>query len=362
MRTQEGNLFFSPYSISTALGMTRAGVRGESAKQMDRVLHFGLNQKKVHSGFKNLIDNLHARQRNGKNILHIANALWILKDLAIRKEFIDIINTQYNAEAEKLNGQDLEKVKQTINAWVEKKTKGKIKELFHEGGITQDAVLVLTNAVYFKGRWESPFKEEHTSNEPFTLSSGEKVQVPMMFQKNEFRFLEEKTFKALEIAYIGEELSMLILLPNRHDGLPELENSITVPNLKKWLKKMSITEVELHLPKFTIEFSFQLNTILSSMGMTDIFLQGKADLSGMFDVSQTKSPMYVGDTIHKAYINVNEKGTEAAAATGIPAECKPLSFIADHPFVFIIRDSVSGIILFMGRMMNPQVQYGRGGH
>jgi len=357
LKQRDGNLFFSPHSISTALAMTYAGARGNTAEQMAKVLHFDLEQKRLHPTFRELLDQLSARQAEQGYQLSVANALWGQKGYSFLDKFLDLTKENYGAG---LNEVDFvgatETARKTINSWVEKETEEKIKELIKPGVLDRLTRLVLTNAIYFKGFWESQFEEEMTYPAPFTLMSGEKVQVPTMHRTADFKYAEADDFQALELPYKGGDLSMTIFLPKETDGLAALEQSLTAEKLASWRSTLEEQEVIVALPKFKMTSEFSLAEVLKSMGMTDAFDQHNADLSGMTG----KRDLFITAVLHKAFVEVNEEGTEAAAATGVVVALKsaPPSqpvFRADHPFLFLIRDSRSNSILFIGRVMNPIV-------
>jgi len=237
---------------------------------------------------------------------------------------------------------------------VEKKTNNKIKNLIPKGVLDSMTRLVLTNAIYFKGNWARQFKEERTKDSPFTLADGQKVDVAMMNQTADFPYMETEDFQGLELPYVDDELSMIILLPKEFDGLDEFEKTITSENLSKWMGELRKREVRVSVPKFKMTSQFALASVLKSMGMTDAF-SSNADFSGM----NGKRDLFISAVIHKAYVDVNEEGTEAAAATAVTMKLTSIGpaqipvFRADHPFLFLIRDNHSGSILFIGRVMNP---------
>ena len=378
LRTKQGNLFLSPYSISTALAMTYSGARGQTASQMATVLQFPLERRKaldsdnqgrpfyrieselisperIAAAFGGLQKALNARGAKGGYELTVANALWGQKGYGFLKEFQELTQTHYDG---KLNELDFvaaaEAARNTINAWVEKKTKDKIKDLIGPGVLDRMTRLVLTNAIYFKGNWASQFKEEKTAEAPFTLANGEKVNAPMMNQTARFNYMEAEDFQGLELPYVDNELSMIILLPRRLEGLSDLEKTLTSENLAAWTAKLRKREVIVSIPKFKMTSQFSLASVLKSMGMTDAFT-ANADFSGMTG----KKELFISAVIHKAFVEVNEEGTEAAAATGVAMRLtaavpdRTPVFRADHPFLFLIRDNISGSILFIGRLMNP---------
>lgn len=354
LKDAEGNLFFSPYSISTALAMTYAGARGNTEKQMAHVLHFTLEQDKLHPAFASIEARYKTIQEEGDVQLSVANALWPQKDYVFLKDYLELTKKNYGATITPLDYKNAhEAARKTINNWVEQKTNDKIKDLIKRGVLNPLVRLVLTNAIYFKGNWSNQFDMNLTKDIPFHLLSGKSVKAPMMNQKQKYGYLELENLQILELPYVGNELSMLVLLPKKVDGLTELENGLTNDNLEKWTKHLRKREVRVFLPKFKMTLQFGLDKTLASMGMPDAFNVG-ADFSGM---DGTKM-LYISAVIHKAFIAVDEEGTEAAAATAVvmkllSAPVSPPVFRADHPFVFIIRDNLSGSILFFGRVVDP---------
>ena len=351
----EGNIFFSPYSISTALAMTYAGARGKTEEQMGTTLHFTLDQKQFHPAFARLEAQLKAIQEKGDIKLNIANALWTQEDYVFHSEFLKVIERNYGAV---LNSVDFkrahEKARKKINAWVEQKTKDKIKDLIKPGVLNSLTRLVLTNAVYFKGKWKSQFKKCRTKKNPFCLSANKSVEVPMMTQKRQFRYMGNDSLQILEMPYVGSYLAMVVLLPRKVDGLTQLEADLNVENLHMWLSHFRKREVSVFLPKFKMTSQFRLSETLASMGMPDAF-GGNADFSGI----NGKRDLFISAVIHKAFVDVTEEGTEAAAATAgvisltsAPSKPPP-TFRADHPFLFLIHDNRSGSIIFIGRIVNP---------
>lgn len=354
----DGNLFFSPYSISSALAMTYAGASGETADQMAATLHFPAEQEALHSAFANLASHFHGMQENGKIALHIANALWIQQSVKVLESFLDIVKTQYQAGIFHVNFQTAyEEVRAEINAWVEKQTHQKIKELLPLGSLNALTRLVLTNAIYFKGNWDTPFDPKQTQEETFWLSPEKEILTPMMHRSAMVKYAENDALQLLHLPYTGEEISMIVLLPGAKDGLTDLEAQLTLENLTQWITQSSVREVEVFLPKFTLTSQFRLADTLKTMGMSAAFSEN-ADFS---KIEASKS-LSISDVIHKAFVEVNEEGTEAAAATAVIvgltsiAEPQPIPvFKADHPFIFLIRDSQTGSLLFCGRIMNPDL-------
>jgi serpin B len=358
LRASDGNVVYSPYSISTALAMTYAGARTKTAEQMAQVLHFTLPQERLHPAAGALIRDLSGTAQGKKRNyqLYVANALWGQKDYGFLKDFVTLTRTCYDAGLTEVDFVSArEAARATINNWVEKKTQNKIKELLKEGHLKPETRLVLTNAIYFKAEWEKKFIREVTRKAPFQVSAKQKVQAPLMAQRGQFAYLDGGTFQMLALPYAGKELSMLLLLPKKVDGLAALEKALTAENLDKWHKKLKATEVEVFLPKFKVTGAFELKKVLKAMGMESPFSPMAADFSGMNGGSD---PLFISEVVHQTFVDVNEEGTEAAGATaavvamgGIPP--KAVAFRADHPFVFLVRDNRSGSVLFVGRVADP---------
>ena len=349
----EGNLFFSPYSISSALAMTYAGARGETQTQMAQALHFLLDQKHLHPAFAQLETKLEQVGKKGNVKLVSANTLWPSEEYEFLEEFLALVKKFYGALISPINYDDEEAARHMINAWVEEKTQNKIKDLISPGVLDSLTRLVLVNAIYFKGEWATRFDPELSSQEPFLVAPGSQVQVPMMKLKHEFNYAESDGLQVLELPYAGEDLAMILLLPREVTDLAGLEGSLVTENLDKWTKNLEKAEVDVSLPRFELAFPFRLDESLKSMGMLDAF-STQADFSGM-DGSRE---LYIGAVLHKAFVAVNEQGTEAAAATALTMQTKALSFPAaffraDHPFLFLIRAKSTGSILFIGRVANP---------
>ena len=357
LRARDGNVFFSPYSISSALAMTYAGARGPTATQMATVLRFPFEGDRLHRSLAAVTGKVKAAARHAD--LRVANALWPQAGFPITPDFQSIAQRRYGAGLEALDFRRApEKARVTINTWVEQQTDDRIKELLPEGVLTPSTRLVLTNAIYFKGVWKHAFLEGATRKEKFILSTGQEISdVPLMSQSRSLRYLDGGSFQALELPYAADELSMIVFLPRAVDGLAKLESSLTADRLADWLARMTTQEVDVTLPRFKVTAEFRLDQALADLGMPLAFSAGQADFSGIAkDV-----PLSLSAVIHKAYVDVNEKGTEAAAATGAVVRVtsavvrppRPV-FRADHPFFFIIRDNGTGSTLFAGRVVNPQ--------
>ena len=361
LRKQSGNLFFSPESISIALAMTYAGARADTAAEMARTLHFTLPPGQLHPAMGALL-----RDRNAVHDgyqLKEADALWVQTGYSLLPEFLKLNKDNYEAGLNQVDFKGAtEGSRQTINTWVEQRTENKIRELLRPGSLTSDARLVLTNAIYFKGDWEEQFKKEDTKDEDFRLSAAQALKTPLMHMTKGFNYFDGGSFQALEIPYKNNELSMIILLPKAMEGLSAFEQSLTPANIKELPGQLRpVREVNVTMPKFKMEAQFQLGDTLMAMGMKEAFNGKIADFSGMASrkTMQRDGNLYIGAVIHKAYIDVNEEGTEAAAATAVIGRATaarptpPIIFRADHPFMFLIRDNRSGSILFIGRVTNP---------
>lgn len=355
LQCREGNLFLSPYSISTALAMTYAGAKEETEQQMAKALCFPvtMNKTQFSHAFGELVKELNNAGKNGGYELVVANALWSQRGYEFLDGFLSLVRKDYDGDLQQVDFvNQTEGARKTINDWVEDKTRDKIKELIKPGMVDAMTRLVLTNAIYFKGKWASEFKPERTQDATFTLLDGRKVSIPMMTQTAKFGYMETDVLQLLEMPYIDDELSMVILLPKKTDGVGDVEKELTRGKLESWLDRSRKNEVKVFLPKFKMTSEFKLAKVLASMGMPDAF-SSKADFSGMTGSRN----LFISAVVHKAYVDVSEEGTEAAAATGVVMKLtsvtpKPV-FRADHPFVFIIRDNQTGSILFIGRLENP---------
>lgn len=368
---QKGNLFFSPASIETALAMTYAGARGNTAEQMGKTLHFTGDAGQVGAAFATLLKTLNnppevisSFDDTGKPLkkpayeLTVANVLWAQQGYPFLPDFIDEVKKDYAGGLNAVDYGQPEVARKTINEWVASQTKDKIKDLIGRGVLTPVTRLVLTNAIYFKSNWESKFQKAATKDGPFTSSEGQSSDVPLMHQRHDFGYMENADLQLLELPYKQRELSMVVLLPRQVDGLPALEKNLSAENLRNWSKVTHFELVDVTLPKFTFSAELQLADTLRAMGMTDAFDPGKADFSGM----STAERFFISAVIHKAFVAVDEEGTEAAAATAITMKAgaamrqpkEPKIFKADHPFLFLIRHNATGEILFVGRLTNPK--------
>lgn len=355
LRKQEGNLFFSPYSISTALAMTYGGARGKTADEMAQTLHFEAENENFHEDYGKLIARLNEQGEKDNYKLLIANALWGQKDFRFLDPYLNLVKHNYDANLELVDYVTAaEAARQTINTWVEDKTEEKIKNLIPAGALDAQTRLVLTNAIYFKGDWAEQFDKTETKPAPFYISAQETVQAQLMHRKGEYKYTQGDRLQVLQLPYKGDELSMLVLLPEER-GTGRLEEKLSAATLNEWTKNLRQSEVDVYLPKFKMNSRFELGKVLAQMGMPLAF-SGQADFSGMTGGRD----LFISQVIHKAFVDVNEEGTEAAAATGVvmrltAAPMETPEFRADRPFIFVIKDNATGAILFMGRVANPTV-------
>ena len=355
---ESGNLFYSPYSISLALAMTYAGARGETERQMSNALHFILSQDKLHPAFNALDLQLASRGegssgQDGKGFrLNIANAIWGQQGYAFLQGFLDKLAENYGAGMRIANFIEApENSRVAINDWVAHKTEDKIKDLIPSGAIDELTRLVLTNAIYFNAAWLHPFDARTTAEGDFHLLNGSGIKAPMMRQTESFGYARGTGYQAVELLYDGGEISMVILLPDK-DNFDPFEKSLNAELASQISKGLRRERIELTMPSFEFEAQFKLGETLEKMGMSDAFDQQLADFSGM---DGTKD-LSISDVFHKAFVLVNENGTEAAAATGvvIGVTSLPPRVTVDRPFIFLIRDIATNTTLFVGRVMDPR--------
>jgi serpin B len=354
------NVFFSPYSISLALAMTYAGATGQTADEMAQALHFRLPADRLHPAFNKLALELASRSRSEDLDpdqlfqLNVANALWGQAGSAFEQDFLDTLAVHYAAGMRLVDYEkDAEAARKEINAWVSQSTEKKIKDLIPQGALDALTRLVLANAVYFKAAWLHPFEPDATQPGPFHLLDGRTVDAPMMHEQASMRAMAGEGYCAVELPYAGWQLSMLILLPDE-GAFDSVEARLDAILVESTIKALQSGQVILSLPKFKYEWSLSMTDGLRALGMRDAFDLQAADFSGM----DGKRDLYVTDILHKAYVAVDEAGTEAAAATAvivspssIPTD--PIEFKLDRPFIFLIRDTLTGTILFLGRVTNP---------
>ncbi|XP_076429244.1 serpin B9 [Peromyscus maniculatus bairdii] len=349
------NVCYSPMSISSALAMVLLGAKGDTAVQMSQAL--GLNaEKDVHQGFQGLLSNLN--KPNKKYALRTANRLFAESTCEFLPTFKESCLQFYHSELEQLSFiKAAEESRKHINTWVSEQTEGKIPELLSGDSVNSETRLVLVNALYFKGKWHQPFHEDCTIEMPFKINQREERTVQMMCQEDTFNiaYVNEVQAQVLVIPYKGMELSLVVLLPDDGVDLSQVENNLTFEKLTSWTKPdfMRSTDVEVFLPKFKLQEDYNMESVFQRLGMVDVFQGGKADLSGM----SLERDLCLSKFVHKSVVEVNEKGTEAAAATSAIVDyccaCEVSIFCADHPFLFFIRHNQTNTLLFCGRFSSP---------
>ena len=358
---ESGNLFYSPYSISLALAMTYAGARGETERQISNTLHFILPQDKFHPAFNALDLQLTSRGeessgKDGKGFrLNIANAIWGQQGYDFLQDFLDKLAENYGAGMKIANFTEApENSRVAINDWVAQQTEEKIKDLIPSGAIDNLTRLVLTNAIYFNAAWLYTFDEKATAEGDFHLLNGSSIKVPMMRQTESFGYASGTGYQTVELLYDGSEMSMIILLPDK-GNFDTFENTLNAELVSQISGDLSREHVELTMPSFEFEAQFKLGATLKKLGMSDAFDQQLADFSGM----DGRKDLSISDAFHKAFVLVNENGTEAAAATAVVVGVKsvpppPIVVAVDRPFIFLIRDIATNTTLFVGRVMDPR--------
>ena len=367
LSSTEGNLFYSPYSISSALSMAYAGARGETEKQMADTLRYRLPQESLHPAVNALDIQLNQRDDEADNgfQLNIVNAIWGQKDYSFLQSYLDLLAEQYGAGLRITNfAEKTEESRITINDWVSQQTEDKINDLIPRGMINNSTRLVLTNAIYFDAEWEHPFDNRKTYDGTFYLLSGENITVPMMTRKGGYGYVGnpfvvdklkraaytggDEGYLAVELSYKGDEISMLIIMPNP-GRFNEIEHILDADMVSDIVSNIRGESMLLSFPKFEFESGLKLKDSLTELGMKDAFID--ADFSGMTG----KRDLFISDVIHKAFVSVDEQGTEAAAATAVVGEMVSLipSLVLNHPFIFLIRDIPTNTILFIGRVVNP---------
>jgi serpin B len=351
-QAERGNLFFSPYSLSSALAMAYAGARGETAAQMAQALHFDLPHDQRHAAYNALDLALTMPGGEGAFTLRAANSLWGQADFTFRPDFLDTLAVNYGAGLRLADFKDeaaREQARQAINAWVARETEDKITELFKPGVLTPDARLVLANALYFQGLWETPFAPE-SPQAPFTLRGGEVISVTTMGRRAMTPYAAGDDYQAVALPYQGGRAEMLVLVPT--GDLAAFEQTLSAERLSEIVAALEPQDVKLYLPRFSFASELSLAQTLAALGMADAFDEQRADFSGMTDEAR----LVLRHVAHQAVVAVDELGTEAAAATGIVAEIvsMPTEVRADKPFVFVIRDKPTGTVLSVGRVVDPR--------
>ena len=370
------NLFISPFGIHIVMAMTSLGSRGTTAREMARVLHLEMSRDSLLAGYHGLLTQIkfdreaaEPARENGEVIstaavpsqLRMANALWAEKQYPFERSYQDRVQRHFRARLDTLDFRNRpERARDVINRWVETQTCDRIKDLIPPGVIHDSTRLILANAIYFKDKWEEMFWDGATKDRPFHLLSGETIQVPQMQQTGSFDYAESDGLQLLSLPYRNRDLDMVVVLPRTNNGLSDLERRFTAANLTGWLAKLTQHEVEVTLPKWTFESGIMLKDVLRTMGITQAFAWPGADFTGISSTGE----LFIDEVLHKAFVAVDENGTEAAAATADdlkigavatePPKPKPMIFTADHPFIFLIRHRASGAILFLGRVADPR--------
>ena len=353
-RGSDANLILSPFNIGTALSMLLGGARGQTATEIAAVLRQHYDSA-YDPALAALIEQLTKAGNTPGNELLAANGVWVQKSFSILPDFQKTLANDYHAPLTPLDFiANAEGARKEINRWTALHTKDKIKDLFPSGALNSQTRLVLTSAIYFYGKWQEPFLTTRTAPAPFKLASGASTQANFMHQTSYFRYTETPAAQILEMPYAGTGIAFDVLLPKASNTLGDLENALASETLQAWLGKLQTRNVQVMLPKFRAESEFSLRQALSAMGMPAAFTN-RADFSGI----DGKRDLNISEVMHKAFVDVSEQGTEAAAATGIAVRAAamrigepPVVFRADHPFLFLIRDTRSGVVLFIGRLEN----------
>lgn len=353
-RTESGNLFTSPWSLRVALAMTYAGASQETATEMAVALHFsGVDDCNIHQDFSRSIQDLTVA--DAKYRLSIANRLWVQRDFDMLPGFERITTEYYYAPVSRVDFRSPAEARAEINAWTEQQTDGAVKDLIPEGILSDRTRLVLSNAIHFKGDWESAFPAGSTSDAPFHLSSTETTIVPLMHRQARLEHARDEGVQVLKLPYIGETLSMIVFLPREPDGLQAFEESFDVSRYRKLIARLTPTLVDAYLPRFRLESTLRLDDALKSMGMVLAFDPDRADFSRITG----SRDLYLFAALQKAVVVVDEQGTEAAAGSAAVLNTRamimPVQFRADHPFLFTITENATGTILFIGRVSNPAI-------
>jgi serpin B len=349
----KGNILFSPYSISMALSMANAGAKGKTSEEIERALGFTLPSGKLYPALRELSEHLAKAGEEKGQTLSIANASWLKTGFKVQPGYSRLLNDYFNDQSRQLDFCQGGKAAETINDWVAKETHDHIRDLISPGSLNCLTRLVLTNAVYFLGRWTSPFVESLTRSGPFGSAGGQTEDVPLMHRTGTYAYAELEGWQALELPYEGERLAMQVLLPASGTSLDDFEKKLDLQQLERISNAMEQREVAVTFPKFEVKTDYNLNEYLEGVGIREAF-GPQADFSGITE----EDKLYISAVVHKAWVKVEEKGTEAAAATGLQMRAtavrrSPVQFKADHPFLFLIRDKETGLILFFGRLSSP---------
>uniref|UniRef100_A0A8C6HXL1 Serine (or cysteine) peptidase inhibitor, clade I, member 1 n=1 Tax=Mus spicilegus TaxID=10103 RepID=A0A8C6HXL1_MUSSI len=357
---EDENILFSPLSIALAMGMMELGAQGSTRKEIRHSMGYeGLKGGEEFSFLRDF-SNMASAEEN-QYVMKIANSLFVQNGFHVNEEFLQMLKMYFNAEVNHVDFSQNVAVANSINKWVENYTNSLLKDLVSPEDFDGVTNLALINAVYFKGNWKSQFRPENTRTFSFTKDDESEVQIPMMYQQGEFYYGEFSDgsneaggiYQVLEIPYEGDEISMMLALSRQEVPLATLEPLLKAQLIEEWANSVKKQKVEVYLPRFTVEQEIDLKDILKALGVTEIFIKD-ANLTAMSD----KKELFLSKAVHKSCIEVNEEGSEAAAASGMIAISRMAvlypQVIVDHPFLYLIRNRKSGIILFMGRVMNPE--------
>jgi serpin B len=353
LKDQSENVFLSPYSISSALAMTYTGARDRTRDEMAEVLEFPGENEQLGKQYRALGNHLNSLADSGL-VLNVANSLWAQRDYGFSRDFMRTNREYFSAGLKEVDFKRQHRaIREQINQWVEEKTKDKIQDMLAEGVLDRMTRLVLVNAIYFNGKWEHPFHEKRTSEDIFHTGGGMSGKVPFMNQSLTVPYYESDLYQAVALPYAGKKVSMVIVLPQKASMMEKLEDRLDAGYYQALTDSLKPQEVELSIPRFRLEQKYNLNDPLQEMGMRRAF-GGKADFSGMTG----KKELYISDVVHQSFVEVDEKGTEAAAATGVvmrkTSVVRKKKFKADHPFIFMIRDDQTHTLLFLGKLGNPE--------
>jgi len=353
LKSERNNVFLSPYSISSALAMTYAGAREQTRNEMADVLGFPQDNEQLGKQNRALGNHLHSLADSGL-VLNVANSLWAQKDYGFSRDFVRTNREYFSAGLKEVDfKRQYRAIREQINQWVEDKTNDKIQDMISEGVLDRMTRLVLVNAIYFNGKWDHPFNEKRTKEDVFHTSAGTSLKIPFMKQSLTIPYYETDLYPSVALPYAGNQISMVILLPKKAARMEKVENNLDAGYYNTLLDSMKPQQVDLSLPRFRIEEKYSLNGPLKALGMNRAF-GGKADFSGMTGEKE----LYISNVMHQSFVEVDEKGTEAAAATGVvmrkTSVVRKKQFKADHPFIFMIKDEKTGTVLFLGKLGNPE--------
>lgn len=354
LAAKPGNLILSPISLAGAFGPVAAGAQGETREAIGRVLRFPASDAELHPRLGGLLRALESQSEGAR--VSIANALWLMQGYALKPAFVEVARTNYDAEVESLDFRNGAASAGRINAWVERETNNRIRNLIDPGSLDVLTRVVVTNAVHFLGDWAQPFNSARTRPEPFHLADGDTRNVPMMSSNRHTRYTQAGPVELLELPYKGGRLAMVVILPKERGGLAAIEANLTDGQLDSWLQQLDSDGgrgMLVQIPKVQIEGSYQLNAPLKAMGMAVAFDSRRANFRGIAENEQ----LFISQVVHKTFLRVDERGTEAGAATAVEIQAEssaePPTFRADHPFLLLIRDKPTGAVLFLGRIAAP---------